>query len=92
MMRKINNTQKQHLLNNGNKQLFKQNQSLEDAVRIGEEAEIEARDIKLNLEGHTSQLESIGNNVGRLNGHLSKGAKLIDTMRRHEMKNKVILI
>mmetsp|Transcript_10966 Transcript_10966/g.9699 ORF Transcript_10966/g.9699 Transcript_10966/m.9699 type:complete len:92 (+) Transcript_10966:313-588(+) len=91
-MRRINNEHKVQLLNNGSRKLLKQNQDLENAVRIGEEAEVEARDIKLNLENNTNQLAGIGNNVRRMNDQLSVGSKLIDVMKRHEMKNKFILL
>ena len=80
------------MLNQGNQKLLKQNQQLEDAVRFGAQAEIEARDIKLDLEGQSNQLENVGGNIGRLGGHLAAGSKLIDVMRRHETKNKLILL
>ena len=92
MMRRINNDHKQFLLKQGDQRLANQNKRLQDAIAIGSEAEVEARDIKINLEGQTRQLEGTRDNVNRINGHLAQGSRLIDVMRRHEMKNKIILM
>lgn len=68
-----------------------QNRLLDDAIKIGSEAEIDARDIKIDLERQSRQLEGTGNNVHRIHGNLSAGNKLIDAMMRHEMRNKWLL-
>ncbi|CAI2379089.1 unnamed protein product [Moneuplotes crassus] len=86
------NEGKQTLLNSGNQALLKQNQKLQDAVRFGEEAEIQARDIKIDLEGQTAKLENVNRNIGGVNNNLHQGNKLIDVMKRHEMKNKLLLL
>jgi hypothetical protein len=87
----INNEHKKHLLNPEGSKLSRQNNRLHEAIQIGSEAEIEARDIKLNLEGQTRQLEDIDGNVHRLQGNLSMSNRMIDVMRRHEMKSKMLL-
>ncbi len=90
--KKINNEHKQHLLNAGGQRVKNQNDHLHDAIMIGSEAEIEAKDIKLNLEGQGNQLEGTRNNIYRINRNLTAGSRLIDAMKRHETKNKMILI
>jgi hypothetical protein len=85
---RINNEHKQHLLNPAGKRMNNQNRLLDDAIKIGSEAEIDARDIKIDLERQSRQLEGTGNNVHRIHGNLSAGNKLIDAMMRHEMRNK----
>ncbi len=89
---RINNDGKQQLLNSGNSAMAKQNMKLEEAVRFGEEAEVQARDIKVDLEGQTSKLENMGRNIGGINRNLHQGSKLIDIMKRHEMKNKLLIL
>ena len=82
---------KQHLLKPEGMRMQRQNHDLEEAVKIGEEAELEARDIKINLDHNARNLDHARDNVRRINGNLSVGNRLIDTMRRHEFKNKMII-
>ena len=85
---RINNEHKQHLLNPTGNRLNNQNRLLDDAIKIGSEAEIDARDIKIDLDRQNRQLEQTNTNVHRIHGNLSAGNKLVDTMLRHEMRNK----
>ena len=83
--------QNQHLLNAQNNHMNGQNNKLKDAVMFAEQAELDARDIKVNLDRNARSLQNANDNVHRINGELTKGSRLIDTMRRHEMKNRIIL-
>ena len=83
--------QNQHLLNAQNNHMNDQNNKLKDAVMFAEQAELDARDIKVNLDRNARSLQNANDNVHRINGELTKGSRLIDTMRRHEMKNRIIL-
>ena len=91
-MKRINNEHKQHLLNPEGKRTQNQNQRLAEAIQIGSEAEIEARDIKVNMEGQSRTLQHANDNVHRINGNLTQGSNLIDAMRKHEMRNKLLLL
>ena len=64
---------------------------LEEAIRIGNEAELEARDIKINLDGQSRQLQNANDNVFRMNGELTIGSRLINKMKWHQTKNKLLI-
>ena len=64
---------------------------MQEAIRIGSEAEVEARDIKLNLEGQSRQLEDIDDDVHRIDGNLTQSNRMLDLMRRHELKSRLLL-
>ena len=71
--------------------LSKNNNKLGNAIRIGNEADQVARDIKLGLSSQSDKLEKMGNNMGRLQSQLSISNRIINVIWRNEIKNKVIL-
>mmetsp|Transcript_5951 Transcript_5951/g.5110 ORF Transcript_5951/g.5110 Transcript_5951/m.5110 type:complete len:155 (+) Transcript_5951:213-677(+) len=71
--------------------LSRNNNKLRDAIVVGEEAETVARDTKLNMSSNTNKMIKTSDNMGRMNRELRQGEKLIDIIRRNEMKNKLIL-
>ena len=71
--------------------LSKNNNKLSQAISIGNETENVARDIKIGLHSNTEKLHKTHRNVGRIQTQLSLSNKLIDVIRRNEMKNKIIL-
>ena len=71
--------------------LSKNNQKLSDAIKIGSQADQDARDIKLGLSSQTDKLSKMSNNVVRTQYQLSISNRLIDTIWRNETKNKLIL-
>ena len=64
---------------------------LNNAIKIGREAENTAADTKLNLQSNTEKLGKTRDKVFRLHGQLSQSNKLVDVIRRQEMKNKIIV-
>ena len=87
----VNNEHQRFLLNGEYQKVQQQNEKLQEAIKIGSEAEVEARDIILNLDHQNRGLENMTQNVNRINGNLTKGNMLINTMRRHEMTTKIIM-
>ena len=71
--------------------LSKNNQKLSDAIKIGSQADQDARDIKLGLSSQTDKLSKMSNNVVRTQYQLSISNRLVDTIWRNETKNKLIL-
>ena len=64
---------------------------LEDAKRVGYEAENIAGDIKVNLAGQTDKIKKIHSNVHQISGNLTVSNRIMDAIKRGNMKNKLIL-
>mmetsp|Transcript_5632 Transcript_5632/g.6641 ORF Transcript_5632/g.6641 Transcript_5632/m.6641 type:complete len:97 (+) Transcript_5632:353-643(+) len=91
MTQGVNNEHQRFLLNPETKKIQEQNDKLQEAIQIGYQAEQDARDIELNLDGQSRQLQHAHDNVHRIGANLSAGSRVIDAMRKHEMFNKVVL-
>jgi len=84
----------EHKRKMGNKQyqqLTKNNKNLNDAISIGRGAESTAIDTKLNLQSNNEKLSNTRDNVFRMQGELSKSNRIVDVIRRNELKNKIIV-
>ena len=58
---------------------------------MGSEADNMGRDIKVNLAGQTDQLRRASANTKVIGGELSISNRLLNQIRRSEMRNKIIL-
>ena len=58
---------------------------------MGNEADNMGRDIKVNLAGKTDQLRHASSNTKVIGGELTISNRLLNQIRRAEMRNKIIL-
>jgi hypothetical protein len=73
------------------KSLSKNNNRLSQAIRVGSETENVARDIKLGLNSNSEKLNRASHNVGRVQTQLALSNKLVDIIRRNELRNRIVL-
>ena len=71
--------------------LSKNNNKLRNAIIVGNETEIVARDTKINLHSNTDKLQGIQSNMGRVKRELTISDKLINIIKRNEQRNKIII-
>lgn len=83
-------TDKKRLLGKHN-QMSDQNYRLGQAIRIGNEAEIIAKDTKIHLQADTEKLDRMHNNVRNINGELTMSDKLLNAIKKNESRNRIML-
>ena len=71
--------------------LYNNNGRLDDAIRVGAESEIVARDIKVGLHANSDTLNRANQNVHRIQGELGIADGLINIIARNEKRNTLIL-
>ena len=82
--------QNQSLLGS-NALLSDQNRKLNNAIRVGNEAEIIAKDTKFNLAADTEKFIKIKDNIGRIDREVSLSDKLLDIIKKNETRNRCLL-
>ena len=82
----------------GNKSLLKENALLSDqnkklthAIRVGREAEVVAKDTKVQLYSDTEKMEKLRVNVRNIDGELTISDKLLNIIKKNETRNSLIL-
>mmetsp|Transcript_21036 Transcript_21036/g.23421 ORF Transcript_21036/g.23421 Transcript_21036/m.23421 type:complete len:104 (+) Transcript_21036:278-589(+) len=80
-------SQKQSLLGQ-NATLSDQNHRLKHAIKVGNEAEVVAKDTMINLEAGTNKMHNIRDNIGRVNKEMTLSDKLLDIIKKNESRNR----
>ena len=71
--------------------LYEQNTKLERVIQFGNEADNLGRDIKVNLDGQTAQMRKAQDNTRKIGGELAISNRLLNIIKKNEMKNKITL-
>ena len=64
---------------------------LQNAIAVGNEAEVVAKDTKLNLQGDTEKMDNMRNKLVKIQGDVSLSDKLLDVIKWNEQKNSIVL-
>ena len=71
--------------------LSDQNRKLHNAIRVGNEAEVVAKDTKVQLHADGEKMERMRRNIGNINGELKVSDKLLNIIKKNESRNSLIL-
>ncbi|CAI2376060.1 unnamed protein product [Moneuplotes crassus] len=82
--------QDQRLLNE-NAPLSDQQNKLNQAIRVGHEAEVIAKDTKFNLAKDTDKMQKIRQNLGKVDGEMTVSDRLLDIIKKNESRNRCVL-
>ena len=82
--------QNQRLLG-ADKILSDNNKKLNNAIVVGYEAEVVAKDTKINLQGDSEKMVKMGDKLHRIDVDVGSSDKLVDIIKWNEQKNSIIL-